>query len=170
MPTMPHRTILILSVGLLWLGQSQGAETRDLILVAGQSNAVGYDAYSSELPPDAADKETMLWWRVGDPPPDKHDVTSARQWTYLQPQPKGTPMTAEEQASVPGQPKIARQYGNFAKPEGGFGPETGMVRALRAAGTGPLAVIKVAFSGTAVQTDWSPVDSGPKGACYRTLI
>jgi len=30
------------------------AKTRDLILIAGQSNAVGYD--------DSADKEILFWW------------------------------------------------------------------------------------------------------------
>ena len=37
------------------------AETRDLILVAGQSNAVGFDAYAEELPADPRDADTMFW-------------------------------------------------------------------------------------------------------------
>ncbi len=49
------------------------AETRDLILVAGQSNAVGFDAYAEELPADPRDADTMFWWRVGDPPPDEFE-------------------------------------------------------------------------------------------------
>ena len=47
--------------------------TVDLILVAGQSNAVGADANPTELAPSDIDREVMFWWRTGDPPPDKHD-------------------------------------------------------------------------------------------------
>ncbi len=137
------------------------AETRDLILVAGQSNAVGFDAYASEMPADAADKDVMFWWRVGDPPPDEHDVTSGGKWTTLQPQPKGSPKEKNN---------AARQYGNFAKAEGGFGPEIGFARELKAKEDKPLAIIKAAFSGTAVAQDWNPDDPGLGGSCYRALV
>lgn len=158
-------------VALLFLiGGLQAAETRDLILIAGQSNAVGYDAYTSELPPDAADKEAMFWWRVGDPPPDEFDVTSGRQWTTLQPQPRGTPLDVKSLAEDDPRRKLQRQYGNFKKPEGGFGPEIGLTRELRARGGKPLAIVKVAFSGTGIVTDWHPDDAGPAGSCYRALL
>lgn len=143
------------------------AETRDLILVAGQSNSVGFDAYATELPADAADREVMFWWRVGDPPPDQYDVTSGGKWTTLQPQPKGAPMktsTPEERKKSP------RQYGNFARPEGGFGPEIGLARELKVKEGKPLAILKAAFSGTAVAQDWNPDDPGLGGACYRALV
>jgi hypothetical protein len=141
--------------------------TRDLVLIAGQSNAVGFDAYASELPPDAADRDVMFWWRVGDPPPDEYDVTSGGKWTQLQPQPKGRPMettTAEARAKSP------RQYGNFKKAEGGFGPEMGLAREFRVREGRPLAIVKAAFSGTALRQDWNPDDAGPTGACYRALV
>jgi lysophospholipase L1-like esterase len=137
------------------------AETRDLILVAGQSNAVGFDAYATELPADASDKDVMFWWRVGDPPPDEHDVTSGGKWTHLQPQPKGSPKKKNN---------AARQYGNFEKAEGGFGPEIGFARELKAKEGKPLAIIKAAFSGTAVAQDWNPDDPGIGGSCYRALV
>ena len=137
------------------------AETRDLILVAGQSNAVGFDAYASEMPADDSDKDVMFWWRVGDPPPDDHDVTSGGKWTTLQPQPKGSPKEKNNGA---------RQYGNFAKAEGGFGPEIGFARELKAKEGKPLAIIKAAFSGTAVAQDWNPDDPGIGGSCYRALV
>lgn len=140
--------------------------TRDLILVAGQSNAVGYDAYASDLPADPADRQVMFWWRVGDPPPDQHDVTSGY-WAPLQAQPQGSPLltkTPEERKAMP------RQYGNFAKAEGGFGPEIGLARTLRAKEGKPLAIIKVAFSGTSVAQDWNPDDPGAAGSCYRALV
>lgn len=139
-----------------------GCKTHDLILVAGQSNAVGFDAYASQLPADRRDQEVLIWWHVGDPPPDAHDSTSSRQWTRLQPQPRGNPM--------PKTNGVPRQYGNFAKPEGGFGPEIGLARELRAKEGKPLAIIKVAFSGTAMRTDWNPADAGDGGACYRALV
>ena len=157
---------------LFWAGCTRSGlpaatATRDLVIVAGQSNAVGFDAYASELPPDAADREVMFWWRVGDPLPDEFDVTSGGKWTRLQPQPKGTPKettTAEAKAKSP------RQYGNFKKAEGGFGPEMGLARELRVREGRPLAIVKVAFSGTALMQDWNPDDAGPTGACYRALV
>jgi hypothetical protein len=139
----------------------------DLILVAGQSNAVGFDAYASELPPDPADKHVKFWWRVGDPPPDEFDVTSGGKWSYLQPQPRGTPM---DTTSGNPQDKPQRQYGNFKKPEGGFGPEIGLARELLAKERKPFAIVKVAFSGTGMMQDWNPDDPGPGGSCYRALI
>ena len=133
-------------------------ETMDVVLVAGQSNAVGYDARPDQLPADPADREIWFWWRCGDPPPDEHDSTSGGKWTYLQPQPRGQPKL----------PKSGRQYGNFAQPEGGFGPEMGLARELRAREKRPLAVVKAAFSGTGLRGDWNPTGEG--GECYRALV
>jgi len=77
--TFSARSLLALSflaLGFLPIGAL--GETREVILVAGQSNAVGFDAYAEELPANADDVKTMFWWRVGDPPPDEFDSTSAR--------------------------------------------------------------------------------------------
>ncbi|MEN9537166.1 MAG: Arylsulfatase precursor [Verrucomicrobiota bacterium] len=156
---------LTLGLALLLHGLVFAAKTRDLILVAGQSNAVGYDAYAEELPADPRDADTMFWWRVGDPPPDEFDGTSARQWTTLQFQPRTPAMPA-----IDGK-KIARQYGNFnLKTKGGFGPEIGMVRTLATKESRPLAVIKTAFSGTSVAGDWNVDRPGQADACYRAMI
>ena len=156
---------LPLGLALLLHGLVFAAETRDLILVAGQSNAVGYDAYAEELPADPKDAATMFWWRVGDPPPDEFDGTSARQWTTLQFQPR-TPA----KPAVDGK-KVARQYGNFnLKTKGGFGPEIGMVRTLAMKESRPLAVIKTAFSGTSVAGDWNVGHPGKADPCYRAMI
>ncbi|MEQ1861986.1 MAG: sialate O-acetylesterase [Chthoniobacteraceae bacterium] len=140
---------------------ARAAGTRDLILIAGQSNAVGFDAKASELPADAADMEVMFWWRAGDPPPDEHDTTSGGKWTRLQPQPRGEPMAKD--AGVP------RQYGNFVSPAG-FGPEVGLARTLIAKAKEPLAIVKAAFSGTGMVQDWNHADSGSGGSCYRALV
>ena len=159
---MIRRITLALALTLCTLLE---AESRDLILVAGQSNAVGYDAYAEELPADPKDAGTMFWWRVGDPPPDEFDGTSARRWTTLQFQPR-TPA----KPAVDGK-KLARQYGNFnLKTKGGFGPEIGMVRTLRTKESRPLAVIKTAFSGTSVAGDWNVGQPGQADACYRAMV
>jgi hypothetical protein len=154
-------------VSLLSLGIADGDESRDLILVAGQSNAVGYDAYASELPAHDGDQQVLFWWRTGDPPPDQYDVTSGGQWKRLQPQPRGTPWDVSK---LTGKDKPARQYGNFFKPEGGFGPEIGLARHLQTQEKRPLAIVKAAFSGTALMQDWNPDDPGASGACYRALL
>jgi len=155
-----------LTIGLALLLQGLAyAETRDLILVAGQSNAVGFDAYAEELSADPKDAATMFWWRVGDPPPDEFDGTSARQWSTLQFQPR-TPAMEGDAAK-----KVGRQYGNFnKKSKGGFGPEIGMVRTLATKESRPLAVIKTAFSGTSVAADWNVGLPGKADACYRAMI
>ena len=137
------------------------AQKRDLILVAGQPNAVGFDASASELPADARDKDVLFWWRRGDPPPDDHDSTS-RGWTTLQPQPRANPM--------PKTAGVARQYGSFSQTDGGFGPEMGFARTLLERERKPLAVFKAAFSGTGMTTDWRSREAGPKGAFYRALL
>ncbi len=142
-------------------GEALAAETRDLILIAGQSNAVGYDAKPSELPADPSDQQVLFWWRAGDPPPDEFDTTSGGKWTHLQPQPKGNPAPKT---------KGPRQYGNFAGATGGFGPEIGLSRALVAREKKPLAIVKAAWSGTGMAQDWNPVDPGSGGSCYRALV
>jgi hypothetical protein len=161
---------LVNLISALSMGRLPG-EQRDLILVAGQSNAVGFDAYATELPTDPGDKDVLFWFRCGDPPPDTFDSTSQRQWTHLQPQPKGTPLARNSGKAGEVGFGLSRQYGNFAKSEGGFGPEIGLTRTLRKADPNTkLAVIKVAFSGTGMRQDWSPNDTGDVGACYRAMI
>jgi len=130
-------------------------QTVDLILVAGQSNAVGFNFNPAELPADPNDQKVIFWWRCGDPPPDEHDSTSGAQWQQLQPQPRGHP--------------IAGNYGNFSNPAGGFGPEMGLARSLEAKEGKPLAILKVAYNGTALYDSWNP-DPAPGGVCYRSLL
>jgi hypothetical protein len=148
---------------LLALGSALHADriSTEVVLVAGQSNAVGFDAKASELPANADDQKVLFWWRCGDPPPDAHDSTSGGKWTHLQPQPRGEPMAKDLNA---------RQYGNFSDSAGGFGPEIGFARTLRAKDQRPLAIVKAAFSGTAMARDWNPADSGAGGSCYRALV
>jgi hypothetical protein len=149
-------TLLFLSDLAVFAG-----EKRDLILVAGQSNAVGFDATPTQLPASDSDKKIMFWWRCGDPPPDEFDTRSDG-WTTIRPQPKAPPMPKEK--------GVPRQYGNFSHAEGGFGPEIGFARALYAKENKPFAIVKAAFSGTGMTTDWDHADAGPRGACYRALV
>ena len=158
---MKHLPAILLFLALqLFADESRSAEPVDLLIVAGQSNAVGYDAKPGEVPADDADQKIMFWWRCGDPPPDEHDSTSGGKWTHLQPQPLGNPK----------KPRGGRQYGNFAQPEGGFGPEIGLARTLYEKEKKPLAVVKAAFSGTGMVSDWNHADSGQGGSCYRGLV
>ena len=173
---LPNSVFSALACGLVALAAFApshalvAAETRDLFILAGQSNAVGYDALAEKLPPDTSDEKVLFWFRVGDPPPDEHDSTSSSQWVTLRPQPKGTPIpktTPPEQLPPNGK---GRQYGNFKSDLGGFGPEIGFARTLQARQPSPsLAIVKAAFSGTSMKGDWNPADPGPGGACYRAL-
>lgn len=146
-------------------------EIRDLLLVAGQSNAVGFDAPAEELPADPSDEMILFWWRCGDPPLDQHDSMGGVGWATLRPQPLGQPLSKEYAAATnPPHPDAKRQYGNFARPEGGFGPEISFARSLAVGAPRPLAVLKVAFSGTSVAKDWGPTLQDPDGACYDALV
>jgi hypothetical protein len=154
---------ILLTLALLLCMEHERAfatETRDLILVAGQSNAVGFDTNPSELPPNPADKDILFWWRTGDPPPDDHDSTSGGKWTHLQSQPKGNPKDRSED----------RQGGNFASPSGGFGPEISLARTLYENGDKRLAILKAAWSATSIAQDWNPAGLDGSGSCYRALV
>lgn len=133
----------------------------DLVILAGQSNAVGFDAKPSEIPKDPVDQKVLLWWKTGDPPPDTHD-SSSNNWLPLGPQPLGNPAPKK---SAP------RQYGNFAQPDGGFGPEMGFARhLLQIDPDRKLAILKVAFSGTSIPQDWDPKKRDQKDSCYAALL
>jgi len=136
-------------------------ETIDLIIVAGQSNAVGFDTCAGQLPPSSIDKEVRFWWRCGAPPPDMYDSTSHNQWTTLTTQPQGDPNPDRLQKT---------QEGNFHHRQGGFGPEIGLARTLRRLQPQqPLAIIKVAFNGTSI-TAWQRRPLKNKFNCYTALI
>lgn len=152
--------LALIAAWLVVVDAASATEPIDLIIVAGQSNAVGYDAHPAELPADEADEQIKFWWRTGDPPPDEHDSSGAGRWTHLQSQPRGNPK----------QPAEGRQYGNFALAEGGFGPEIGLARSLYEREQRPLAVVKVAFNGTSLAHDWNPADRDSQESCYRALV
>lgn len=169
---------LAISVGAILfaasaIGESQVGKTSessskrlDILIVAGQSNSVGFDTNPAALTPDAIDASIRFRFRVGDPPPDKHDSVSATKgWLALSAQPRGEP----------GPKTLPRQYGNFANESGGFGPELSCARKLAyeaqmGGRKNQLGVVKVAFSGTSVAVDWDPTGIDDRGACYRALV
>ena len=56
---IPVASILVL---VLWVAPANADEkVMDLIIVAGQSNAVGFDAKPSELPDDEVDSNILFW-------------------------------------------------------------------------------------------------------------
>ena len=63
--------IVILLSSNCWAGDKKV----DLILVAGQSNAVGFDTSPDLLPKNPGDNKVMFWWRCGDPPADDFDTS-----------------------------------------------------------------------------------------------
>ncbi len=155
--------LALLALFALPLFADESPREIELFIVAGQSNAVGFDAKPTELPADPIDAKVQFWWRTGDPPPDEHDTSSGGKWTTLQPQPLGQPKQPRDSKT--------RQYGNFAQPEGGFGPEMGFARTLLGAQPGrSIAIVKAAFSGTGIARDWDPESNGENGSCYRALI
>ncbi len=160
-PRTSSFVLLILTCCSLCSAQDTPRRTLDLYLVAGQSNAVGYDANPAVLVADDHDQQVKFWFRCGDPPPDEFDSRSTG-WATLQPQPKGQPDTAAVRE---------RQYGNFQSLAGGFGPEIGFARGIRTHQQDrPYGIVKASFSGTSLIHDWDPTDAGDKGACYRSLV
>ncbi|MFC1499218.1 sialate O-acetylesterase [Verrucomicrobiota bacterium] len=131
-------------------------EEVDLILVAGQSNAVGADSPMDQLPPDPSDKNVMFWWRAGKKPPDAKDSSSAQEWMTLQAQPRGRDK-------------------NFNCKGGGFGPEIGLARTLlEKQPKRKIAIVKVAYNATSIAV-WerkNPVFEQKKSYenCYEALF
>jgi hypothetical protein len=150
---------LLLSALLITTVQAEEKTPQEVIIVAGQSNAVGFDTKAAEVPSAALEKKTPFWFRVGDPPPDEHDSTCGGKWLTLGVQPKGNAL----------QDTKTRQYGNFAFAEGGWGVEMGLVAGLQ--DTKGLGIIKTAWSGTGFEQDWFIADEGkPHGPCYRVML
>ena len=150
----------ILNLGCLCCSAKDKSNEVDLIIVAGQSNAVGFDTNPDKLPPNDSDKEVLFWWRCGEPPVDKYDTTSKSKWTT---------MKIQHQADRLADKKNSRKSRNFRHTTGGFGPEIGLSRTLlELQPKKKLAVLKVAYSSTSV-TQWNSSRSN-KESCYSALI
>lgn len=161
----------VVMVAILWTSaDSAVADNRvvDLYIVAGQSNAVGADTDPTKLPADPRDRDVLFWWKCGDPPADDHDSSSGNAWSTLRVQGLGAPKKPRSNQT--------RQYGNFLGGPGGFGPEIGLARTILSRGhdasdaSPAIAVLKVAYSGTSVENDWSPAHIDEPGNCLAALI
>ena len=169
-PCFDHRLAFLISINLLATCSlalaTEKTKSIDFLIVAGQSNATGFDTDPARLGKDELDALIRFRFRVGDPPPDDRDSMSSRtEWTRLTVQPLGNPGPKSE----------PRQYGNFVNPSGGFGPEISFARKLKRRDQqrgreNELAVVKVALSGTSVADDWDPTGEDKRGACYRALL
>ena len=109
----------------------------DLLVVAGQSNALGYQSYVRD-PSTHQD----VFTDAGRSPADRSVLLM---WDESQVRPSGT-------SPVPlDTPQVLT-----ATSKAVFGPEVGLARYLYGAGHHHLLVVKVAFSGTSLARDWTP--------------
>lgn len=118
----------------------------DILVVAGQSNALGYQSFvvdpttHKDVFTDAsrspADKKVLIMW-------DESGVPTSG----------STPVPLDTPQKLKGSPSPV------------FGPELGLARQLYAAGHHDLLVVKVAFSGSSLAVDWQP-----KAADFQALV
>ena len=114
--------------------------TRLVLLVAGQSNAMGFESY-------AIDPVTKVNYFQA-PYANSADRLSAITWsaTLVPSTPNGSfaPLATPQRVVTPtGSAQI-------------FGPELGLARRLYRDGVGAVGVVKVAYAGTSLASDWSP--------------
>lgn len=121
-------------------------ERLDLLVVAGQSNALGYQSYVTD-PVTHQD----VFTGAGSSPAD-HKVLLM--WTESQvPSSGATPVPLDTPQVISGAPSPI------------FGPEVGLARYLYKAGRHHLLVVKVAFSGSSLAKDWRPTSPD-----FRALV
>lgn len=112
-------------------------KTLTILVVAGQSNAVGYQSY-------VVDPKTHVDVFTGpsSSPADKHVLLM---WTESGVPSSGpTPVPLDTLQKLEGAPSAI------------FGPEVGLARRLYADGDHELLIVKVAYSGTSLAIDWQP--------------
>lgn len=120
-------------------GRAGADESLEVIIVAGQSNAINWHSAAAVLPADPIDASIPFFHRSG-APPDRGfrqpvNASSGGQWITLQPQ--------EQEPYV----KYERRF---------FGPEITLGRRLSDDGRRSIAVIKIAYFGTSLAEDWNP--------------
>jgi hypothetical protein len=113
--------------------------TLEVYLVAGQSNAVGWDSDGAWLSPDPADAQIPFFYRIGN--------------GLVNGVPSGSSTSAG--TSITLRPQVAA-FRAGTGPLTNFGIEMGIGRALFAAGRRNIAIVKVAFGGTTLANDWNP--------------
>lgn len=117
----------------------------DVLVVAGQSNALGYESF-------VIDPRTHLdvFTDAGRSPADRHVLLT---WDESGVPGGSTPVALDT-------PQV-----RLGATSPVFGPEVGLARALYAAGHQHLLIVKVAISGSSLAKDWVPGESD-----YRALL
>ena len=133
----------------------------DLVMVAGDSEALGAAVSLPPDKPDPRDRTVPFWWRLGEKPPGTAESSSANRWVELQLQP-WDPSSSQKTAHAGEIPVAPKRYG----------PEFGLVRELQAREPAQrFAVLKVVFPNTGLRNGWNPAESSREGgACYRALF
>jgi hypothetical protein len=133
----------------------------DLVIVAGDSEALGPSVSLPAGKPEAKDGTVPFWWRVGEKPPGTAESPSGNVWAELQLQPL-RPGSLQNTVNAGGTPAASKHYG----------PEFGLVRELQAREPAQrFALLKVAFPNTGLKNGWNPAESSRDGgACYRALF
>jgi len=116
-------------------------KSKELIIFAGQSNALGWRGNPSYLPENSSDSDIMFYFYEG-VPPGSHSInfnsTSGNEWTTLAPQ-------------------IHDPYIALEQPF--FGPEITLARKIYQSGS-DLMIFKCAVGGTDLANDWNKSNSG----------
>ncbi len=132
---------------------SPGAEPVRIFVVAGQSNAVGAGAAASQLPTEllAPQRDVRFWFEIG-PADGVHDLAMR-----VSSGGKFVPLAHQTDAS-------ARTFGGAID---GFGPELRLGRALADSQGDDVAIVKFAFNGSSLASDWN---SDIPGSLYGQMI
>ncbi len=129
-------------------------ETVNLVIVAGQSNALGYGAAADELPPElyTPQADIRFWFEEGsniailDP---ALRISSGDAW-------------------IPLQFQVDASGSTFLDDSGGFGPEVSLGRHLADVLPNDIALLKFAFNGASLVGPWNP-DGGATSLYVQML-
>jgi|GEM_PF-1545605 len=144
-------SIVVLIVVTVWIGTAAASEKK-VIIVAGQSNAVGFGSDANDLPPALSVPQTdILFWFEEGPWDSVYDPArriGSNAWIPLQYQSDLT-------------------FGTFGWLTDGFGSEIKLGRVLADSLAEEVVVIKFAINATSLAGDWNAVSPGP---LYGDLI
>ncbi len=151
MRVRPALAAALLAAGVVALGPSPAHGARApqplaLVIVAGQSNALGYQSFVT----DPVTHDDVFTDRSKSPA----DTSVLFMWTE-----SGVPSSG----ATPVRLDAPQVLAGVSSPI--FGPEVGLARSLWGQGHRNLLVVKVAFSGSSLATDWQPGD-----ADYTALV
>lgn len=133
--------ILIINISVFGVQRSSNTDTLSIFIIAGQSNAINIHTSAADLPAGIADTTIRLYYHCGVPPgsnlPNPYFATSGNKWVKMNFQIQNPYMSAND---------------SF------FGPEISMANKLKAY-YGDAAIIKCAYGGSDLASDWKPNSS-----------